>query len=128
VVDGQENPLSIINSNKFYEVQKYLSMTNHQLFIQVLSMSEKTWKKLSPNQQKILMECAKEAQSYERELAAKEEAELVSTLKGKGIQVNEIKDLTPFMEACKSLRKTYIEKIGKDAEEMFKAIDTLRDK
>ena len=128
VVDGQENPLSIIMSNKFYEVQKYLSMTNHQLFIQVLSMSEKTWKKLSPNQQKIMMECAKEAQAYEREIAAKEEKELVDTLKGKGMQVNEIKDLKPFMDACTSLRKTYIQKIGKDAEDMFKAIDALRDK
>ena len=74
------------------------------------------------------MECAKEAQAYEREIAAKEESELVATLKGKGMQVNEIKDLKPFMEACKSLRQTYIQKIGKDAEEMFKAIDALRDK
>ena len=42
--------------------------------------------------------------------------------------VNEIKDLKPFMDACTSLRKTYIQKIGKDAEDMFKAIDALRDK
>ena len=128
VVDGQENPLSVINASKFNEVQKYLSLTNHQLFIQVLSISEKTWQKMSPNQQKILMECAKEAQSYEREIAAKEETDLIQTLKDKGMEINEIKDITPFAEASKSLRETYIQKVGQDAKDLFAKIDALRDK
>jgi tripartite ATP-independent transporter DctP family solute receptor len=128
VVDGQENPLSVIVSSKFNEVQKYLSLTNHQLFIQVLSISEKTWKKLSPEQQKILMECAKEAQDYEREIAAKEETELINTLKEKGMQINEVQDQKPFAEAAKPLRDTYINKVGQEAKDMFTKIDALRDK
>ena len=128
VVDGQENPLSVIVSAKFNEVQKYLSLTNHQLFIQVLSISEKTWKKLSPEHQKILMEAAKEAQAYEREIAAKEETELIKTLKDKGMEINEIKDIAPFAEAAKPLREIYIKKLGQDAKDMFGKIDSVRDK
>lgn len=128
VVDGQENPLSVIVSAKFNEVQKYLSLTNHQLFIQVLSISEKTWKKLSPEHQKILMEAAKEAQAYEREIAAKEETELIKTLQDKGMSINEIKDITPFTEAAKPLRDIYIKKLGQDAKDMFGKIDSVRNK
>ncbi len=128
VVDGQENPLSVVVSAKFNEVQKYMSLTNHQLFIQVLSISEKTWKKLSPEHQKILMEAAKEAQAYEREIAAKEENELVKTLKDKGMTINEVKDIAPFAEAAKPLREIYIKKLGKDAQDMFGKIDAVRNK
>jgi tripartite ATP-independent transporter DctP family solute receptor len=128
VVDGQENPLSVIVSAKFNEVQKYLSLTNHQLFIQVLSISEKTWKKLSPEHQKILMEAAKEAQAYEREIAAKEETDLIKTLKDKGMAINEIKDVAPFAEAAKPLREIYTKKLGKDAQDMFGKIDSVRNK
>ena len=128
VVDGQENPLSVIVSAKFNEVQKYMSLTNHQLFIQVLSISEKTWKKLSPEHQKILMEAAKEAQAYEREIAAKEETELVKTLKDKGMEINEVKDVNPFAEAAKPLREIYIKKLGKDAQDLFGKIDAVRNK
>ena len=128
VVDGQENPLSVIVSAKFNEVQKYLSLTNHQLFIQVLSISDKTWKKLSPEHQKILMEAAKEAQAYEREIAAKEETELIKTLKDKGMEINEVKNIAPFAEAAKPLRDIYIKKLGQEAKDMFGKIDSVRDK
>ena len=126
VVDGQENPLSVVVSAKFNEVQKYLSLTNHQLFIQVLSISEKTWNKLSPEHQKILMEAAKEAQAYEREIAAKEETELIKTLKDKGMEINDVKDIAPFAEAAKPLREIYIKKLGQEAKDMFGKIDSVR--
>lgn len=126
VIDGQENPLSVVVSAKFNEVQKYLSLTNHQLFIQVLSISEKTWGKLSPEHQKILMEAAKEAQAYERDIAAKEETELVKTLKDKGMEINEVKNIAPFAEAAKPLREIYSKKLGQEAKDLFGKIDSLR--
>lgn len=126
VVDGQENPLSIVMSNKFFEVQKYLSLTNHQLFIQVLSISEKTWSKLSPEHQKILMECAKEAQAYERQIADKEETELIDALKAKGMEINKVADIAPFAAASKPLREIYIKKVGPEAKDMFDKVDKLR--
>ena len=56
VVDGEENPVATIWSAKFYEVQKYLSLTQHtyQAIYQVVNLG--TWKKLTPEQQKIMRE------------------------------------------------------------------------
>ena len=52
VVDGQENPFMNIYASKFYEVQKYLSVTRHQYSTLPLIISEKTWKKLDDNQRR----------------------------------------------------------------------------
>ena len=46
-IDGQENPLSVIQANKFFEVQKYLTLTNHQYNPQSLIFSKKVWDTLS---------------------------------------------------------------------------------
>ncbi|MCP1747770.1 tripartite ATP-independent transporter DctP family solute receptor [Bradyrhizobium japonicum] len=52
-VDGQENPFSVILSNKFFEVQKYLSVTNHTYSTNIILISKKFWDGLSPDEQKI---------------------------------------------------------------------------
>ncbi|MBV5350154.1 TRAP transporter substrate-binding protein, partial [bacterium] len=93
VVEGQENPLSLVLYNRFYEVQKYLSLTNHQAFIQVLTISEKTWQKLLPRQQEILMEAAQEAQLFQRKIEVDEEKNLLTVLQGKGIQINTVENV-----------------------------------
>lgn len=125
--DGQENPVSLIFHNKFYEVQKYLSLTNHQMFIQVLLISEKSWRKLSMEQQKVLMEAAKEAQQYERDIAVKDEIELIKQLKEKGMQVNEVPQTDEFAIKARPLRELYSKRIGQSARELFQKIDALRD-
>ena len=53
-IDGQENPLTVINANKFYEVQKYLALTNHQYNPQSILISKKTWDTLSADEKRIL--------------------------------------------------------------------------
>lgn len=53
-VDGQENPFSVILSNKFYEVQKHVSATNHVYAANILLVSKRFWDKLSPTEQRIL--------------------------------------------------------------------------
>ncbi len=126
VVDGQENPLPLIDSMQLHEVQKYLSLTNHQHFIQVLTISEKSWQKLSPAQQKTLMECAKSAQVYQREIAEEEEKRLVKVLQSKGMQINQVKDVNEFVEQAKSLRGIYIKRLGQPAKELLGQIDDLR--
>lgn len=124
-VDGQENPFSIIDSSKFYEVQKYLSLTNHQLFAQLLLIGEKSWEKLSPEHQKIIMNAAKEAEKYEREIMQNDENNLLSTLKQKGMKVNEV-DIKAFQEMVKPLREQYIQKYGQQAKDFFDKIDKVQ--
>ncbi len=126
IVTGQENPISLIIHNNFYEVQKYLSITNHQLFIQVLMISEKTWAKLSSDQQRILLEAAKEAQDYERDLAVKEETEGIRVLKEKGMQINEVTDIEEFITLSKNIQEIYSKRLGEPGKELFEKIQKLR--
>ena len=53
-IDGQENPVAVIAANKFYEVQKYVALTNHQYNPQSVIFSKKVWDTLSPTEKKIL--------------------------------------------------------------------------
>src|SRR6187401_2385741 len=62
-VDGQENPIAVISSSKFYEVQKYVSGTNHVYATNPVQISKRFWDKLSPAEHKILQDSAIEAQN-----------------------------------------------------------------
>lgn len=126
VVAGQENPVSLVLHNKLYEVQKYLSLTNHQLFIQVLTISEKTWSKLSTEQQRILLKAAREAQAYQREIAAREEVEVLTALKEKGMEINEVANKAEFVSQAKPLEDLYIKRLGVPVKEMLQKVNALR--
>ena len=89
-VDGQENPYSVILSNKFYEVQKYVSGTNHVYGTNIILISKKFWDKLSPAEQKILQEAAIEARDYQRTVSRAAADKAVGELTAKGMQFNEV--------------------------------------
>jgi len=84
-IDAQENPLALIKSASFFEVQKYVNKTEHVRSWIYLALSELTWKKLSKEDQDAVMEAAKRAQKYERELFLADEKKLVSELEAKGM-------------------------------------------
>ena len=65
-VDGQENPFAVILSNKFYEVQKYVSATNHVYAANIVLVSKKFWDQLTPEEQKWMNEAADESRIYQR--------------------------------------------------------------
>jgi len=65
-VDGQENPYNTIVSSKFYEVQKYLTVTNHVYSPWIVLVSKKYWDTLSPAEQKVLRDAAKKSRDFER--------------------------------------------------------------
>jgi tripartite ATP-independent transporter DctP family solute receptor len=88
-VDGQENPLSVIQANKFYEVQKYLALTNHQYNPQSLIFSKKVWDTLSPAEQKIVQDSAAEAAKFQRQVNRDAAAGQLDALKKAGMQVSE---------------------------------------
>ena len=89
-VDGQENPFNTILSSKFYEVQKYLTVTNHVYSPWIVLVSKKWWDGLSKDEQKILNDAAKLSRDFERKDTREEAAKAVADLKGKGMQVNEL--------------------------------------
>jgi tripartite ATP-independent transporter DctP family solute receptor len=113
VIDGQENPIAIMVSNKIQEVQKYLMMTNHVYGYVQLTMSDLTYQKLSKDQQKAVEEAAKEATIFENELVAQQDVELVELLKKRNMEIVEL-DTAPFMEKAKSVHGEFAKKYGQE--------------
>jgi tripartite ATP-independent transporter DctP family solute receptor len=89
-VDGQENPFNTILSSKFYEVQKYLSVTNHVYSPWIILASKKWWDGLSKDEQKVLLDAAVAARDFERKDTREEGAKALADLKAKGMQINEV--------------------------------------
>jgi len=89
-IDGQENPLTVINANKFYEVQKYVALTNHQYNPQSVLMSKKFWDGLSAAEKKVVSDAANEATAYQRKQARDQVSVALENLKKNGMQVSEL--------------------------------------
>ena len=84
-IDGQENPLALIKSANFNEVQKFINKTEHVRSWIYLTISELSWNRLSDADKAAVQEAATRAQAYERELFVADEAALVTDLEGKGM-------------------------------------------
>lgn len=124
-VDAQEHPLGVLWSAKLYEVQKHLSLTNHAYSALIVVMNKKKFDSLSPENQKAIIEAAREAGQYQRQLNNDNMAKIVADVKKAGMQVVETVDPAPFLEVTKPGRKTFTDKYG--GEDVIKAIDAIRD-
>ncbi|MFC5607194.1 TRAP transporter substrate-binding protein [Variovorax soli] len=89
-VDGQENPVATIRGAKLYEVQKYMTLTNHQYNPQSVVISKRFWESLSEGDRKILQDAAVESAKYEREQSRAQAASILEELKKSGMQVTEL--------------------------------------
>ena len=89
-IDAQENPLALIKSANFNEVQKFVNKTEHVRSWIYLVISEMTWNKLSDADKEAVMEAARRAQAYERELFLADEQKLVAELQDKGMTFVEV--------------------------------------
>lgn len=121
-VDGQENPFAIIYSNHFYEVQKYLSLTNHIWSSATLDIAKPVWEKISPQDQQVMLKAASVWRDRQRKMVQESSEDFLSKLKAKGMQVN-----TPqnelFKKAVASVWKQYEDVFGK---EFFDLIEKAR--
>lgn len=102
-VDGQENPVATIKGAKLYEVQKYMTITNHQYNPQSVVISKKFWEQLPPADQKILKEAAVESAQYERTQSRAMLQSGLEDLKKGGMEVNELSaaEVTKLREKMK---------------------------
>ena len=99
VVDGQENPLANIYAAKLYEVQRFISFTNHKYEATGLMMSRAAWGRLSESDRKLFQEAAADAGAYQRKAMAESEESLVAEFKKMPtIQMNSV-DTAPFKKA-----------------------------
>jgi tripartite ATP-independent transporter DctP family solute receptor len=102
VMDGQENPLTQIWSQKFQEVQKYLSLTGHVYTPAFVAVGAKRWDSLPADVRKILEDTAKETQAFVYERAKKDDDELVAKFTTAGVKVNQA-DKDAFIAASKGI-------------------------
>jgi len=110
-VDGQENPLSIIETSKFYEVQKYLSMSRHIYNTATFMMNPAFYDSLTPEEQQIVTEAALTNRDYMRRLNDEFEATSIGTLKEMGMEINDI-DHDAFVEAVQPVWEEFKAKYG----------------
>lgn len=85
-IEAQENPLALVNSGGFYEVQKYINKTEHVRSWIYVVIGKKQFESMPEDLQKIFLECAADMQTYEHELFVKDEAKVEQVLKDKGMQ------------------------------------------
>jgi tripartite ATP-independent transporter DctP family solute receptor len=111
--DAQEHPINVTWSSKFYEVQKHLTVSNHVYSPLILAMNKAKFDSLPANYQQIVVDAAREAAKYQRELNAGNASKVVAELKKAGMQVVENVDMAPFQKiVSESIAKTFAEKNG----------------
>ncbi|HEY0819040.1 MAG TPA: TRAP transporter substrate-binding protein [Rhizobacter sp.] len=115
-VDGQENPFNTILSSKFYEVQKYLTVTNHVYSPWIVMASKKFWDQLSPAEKKVLQDAAVKSRDFERKDSRDEAATALADLKAKGMQINELpaSEAARMREKLGSINASIAANIGQD--------------
>jgi tripartite ATP-independent transporter DctP family solute receptor len=111
--DAQEHPLPVLWGAKFYEVQKFLTLTNHAYSPIIVVMNKAKFDSMPPNYQKIFVDAAREAAQYQRDLNAQAETKTIEGLKKAGMQVIEQVDMAPFRAIVyEPVRKAFVEKNG----------------
>lgn len=127
-VDGQENPVSVILANKFAEVQKYLTLTNHQYNPQSVIFSKKVWDQLGAPEKKILQDAAMEAGRFQRQTSRDAAAGVVEQLKKAGMQVNELpaEEIAKFRNKVKPVVAKHGRELGETLNEFLAELGKLR--
>ena len=122
-VDGQENPYANIENMKFYEVQKYLTLTKHAYSPTLVLVSKKVWDTMSPAEQTTLRDCAALGRDEQRRVNRASGENSVANLKAKGMQVNDISpaETQRMREKSKVVYERHAKEIGDEAVSMVSA-------
>lgn len=115
VIDGQENPLKNITSNKLHEVQKYATLDGHVYEWIVFVVSKKFYDGLTPEDQKIIKDATDIAKAYMRSAVKVDDEEALEVMKKSGVKVNEI---SPEVKAqMQELVRPIVEKYAKEIDQ-----------
>ncbi len=121
VVNGQENPIAVIYYNKYYEVQKHLAITQHVYNNMIHTVSAITWRKLSPDQQKIIREESLSAGALMRKLIADEEVDQLKKMQAAGMAITR-PNLAPFRAKMEPAYKRVAALAGEENVKKFREL------
>ena len=126
-IEGQDNPLPTDLNAKFYEVTKYIVLTDHVVNSVWPTINEKKWQSLTPEDQKLIMQAIQAARKACSEQNLKAEAELVDFFKGEGMIVIEDPDRAAFAEYAKNSYLTESKEISEHWDmELYEKIQALK--
>ena len=123
-VDGLEIPVAVIDAAKYFEVTKFLSLTNHTYSMIGLLMSKRAFDKLTPEQRKAVVEAGRIATEMQRKTVAANEQGLIDGLKAKGMTVNSIGDVSQFRKSVAPMYDKARAKVGDDV--MNQVMDAVK--
>jgi len=103
VADAQENPLATFNAQKFFEIQKYVVLTQHIICPNCIFINEQVWQKISPSDQKIIEGIVAEAITWHDAENIKLEEQLKKDLVSKGVTI-----ITPDVESFSKVTGPYV--------------------
>jgi len=121
-IDGLECPAVHFWQKRFFEVNKYITLTGHTYESEPMMISMKTWEKLSPEFQKIMLDAAAEACDYARKIAVEQEAGYFQQILDSGKCAIDKVDTAPFAEKTKIVWQILEEKVGRDLIERIQAV------
>jgi len=104
VIDGQENPLWVMEVYKFYEIQKYLSLTRHVYSYHIDVASLKWWKTLDKKDQDMIRKAMYDAAVFQRRDNRSKDAGRLKLLKEKGMEIVEHPDVAAFRAKVANLK------------------------
>ncbi len=129
VVDGQENPFMNIYASKFYEVQKYMSVTKHQYSTLPIIFSKQRWDSLNDSQREIIKKAALEAATFMRKQVGANEDKQREAMEKAGMKINDVPDLTPFRQSVQPVYEWARQKWGADRiDEVLEKVEEIRAK
>jgi C4-dicarboxylate-binding protein DctP len=122
IVDGQENPLATIAANRFFEVQKYLTMSDHGFLAYVFMINKPFLEKLPADQRKMLIDAAIEAGRYQRQIIAEAEKKHLDNFAKSGVQITSLdkEARAAFERASKSVHDWFAQKYGRETLDLIR--------
>jgi TRAP-type transport system periplasmic protein len=125
-VAGQENPIDTIFSNKFYEVAPHVTLTNHVYSPIPVAISEKTWAKLSADDQKAVTRAAQEVAPMARTLIKESDEKVLAEMAAKGAKINRKPNVDAFRKSVEPVYVKAHEKFGADVDAVLKETAAIR--
>ncbi|MDF2065871.1 DctP family TRAP transporter solute-binding subunit [Bacillus sp. Cr_A10] len=118
--DAMESPISLYYTNKFYEVQNYLTITSHVYAATILLMNNEFFNSLPEDLQQLVVKTSEEYRTEQRKLAQEQDVDFLNKLKESGMEVNELtpEEREEFKDATKSVYDKYVSEIGEDLVKM----------
>jgi tripartite ATP-independent transporter DctP family solute receptor len=115
-IDGQENPIGIVHAMKLYEVQKHLTLTRHVYSPVTFIYSKALFDKLSPDEQKVLGDCAMDGRLVNRQLGRDLEVKSIDFLKGQGVTFTNLSptELDRLREKTRAVHASQAPALGED--------------